>query len=219
MAIKAACPSCGRQLKVKDELAGKKVKCPGCGDHVRIPAGEGEQAEAPPAKPVTKRREKPKETSPEEKKGLDLAPSDPEPEKPPSKAITRSRPRSSAGRPALAPSPSANTGGISPWLKLRLIGGAVGLVIFIVSSLFYGSSAYDASFGKVQVGMSRAQVIQLMGAPDLEEGELIAWEATDRVSRYRTKSTFYLVFMEGGKVAEKERMTEEELERRKRQNR
>ena len=33
-----ACPECGKQLKVKPELAGKKVKCPGCGEVLRVPA-------------------------------------------------------------------------------------------------------------------------------------------------------------------------------------
>ncbi len=27
----ATCPSCGKQLKVRDELLGKKLRCPGCG--------------------------------------------------------------------------------------------------------------------------------------------------------------------------------------------
>jgi len=27
----ATCPSCGKQLKVRDELRGKKLRCPGCG--------------------------------------------------------------------------------------------------------------------------------------------------------------------------------------------
>jgi WD40 repeat protein len=32
-----ACPQCRRQLKVKDELAGRKVKCPHCGQAVHVP--------------------------------------------------------------------------------------------------------------------------------------------------------------------------------------
>lgn len=31
MPIRVACSSCGKKLQVRDELAGKKVKCPGCG--------------------------------------------------------------------------------------------------------------------------------------------------------------------------------------------
>lgn len=36
--ISFPCGSCTRPLKVKDELAGKKVKCPGCGQPIFVPA-------------------------------------------------------------------------------------------------------------------------------------------------------------------------------------
>ena len=29
---------CGKRLKVRDELAGKRVRCPGCGQPVAVPA-------------------------------------------------------------------------------------------------------------------------------------------------------------------------------------
>src|SRR4051812_26418725 len=35
--ISFACPVCNKQLKVKDVLAGKKGKCPGCGKPITIP--------------------------------------------------------------------------------------------------------------------------------------------------------------------------------------
>jgi hypothetical protein len=35
--IAFACPSCQKKLSVKDELAGKKVKCPGCGQVMAVP--------------------------------------------------------------------------------------------------------------------------------------------------------------------------------------
>jgi hypothetical protein len=38
MAIDIECQSCGKKLRVKDELAGKKGKCPGCGAIIDIPA-------------------------------------------------------------------------------------------------------------------------------------------------------------------------------------
>ncbi|MBC8116611.1 MAG: hypothetical protein H7062_19635 [Candidatus Saccharimonas sp.] len=37
MSIRASCDSCGKQLKVRDEAAGKRVKCPDCGSVVQIP--------------------------------------------------------------------------------------------------------------------------------------------------------------------------------------
>ncbi len=36
--ITFACPACQKKLSVKDELAGKKGKCPGCGQGVAVPA-------------------------------------------------------------------------------------------------------------------------------------------------------------------------------------
>ena len=40
--IEFACTSCGKQLKVKDEAAGKKGKCPQCGNMVEVPSAETE---------------------------------------------------------------------------------------------------------------------------------------------------------------------------------
>src|SRR5262245_6841787 len=40
MAIAVPCPGCGRNLKVKDELAGKRIRCPDCGQVLLVPAGE-----------------------------------------------------------------------------------------------------------------------------------------------------------------------------------
>jgi hypothetical protein len=40
MTIALSCPSCDKALKVKDELAGKKVKCPGCGEPILVAAEE-----------------------------------------------------------------------------------------------------------------------------------------------------------------------------------
>lgn len=43
MPIRVTCTECGKTLKVKDELAGKKGKCPGCGAVIAIAASD-EQA-------------------------------------------------------------------------------------------------------------------------------------------------------------------------------
>jgi hypothetical protein len=40
------CPSCGKKLKVRPELAGKKARCPGCGGAVPVPDAS---APAPPS--------------------------------------------------------------------------------------------------------------------------------------------------------------------------
>ncbi len=57
MAIAFSCPSCEHRLKVKDELAGRKVKCPGCGGGVLVPAVENEEEVAAPARPARPSRQ------------------------------------------------------------------------------------------------------------------------------------------------------------------
>ena len=39
MAIQTECGDCGRQLKVKDDAGGRRIKCPDCGSPVTIPGG------------------------------------------------------------------------------------------------------------------------------------------------------------------------------------
>ena len=40
MSIKFACESCGRELKVRDDAAGKRVRCPDCNTMIEIPAAD-----------------------------------------------------------------------------------------------------------------------------------------------------------------------------------
>ena len=42
MSISVQCPACKKNLKTKDELAGKRVKCPGCGYVILVPAAQPE---------------------------------------------------------------------------------------------------------------------------------------------------------------------------------
>jgi hypothetical protein len=46
MTIAFSCPHCGKSLKVKDELAGKKIKCPGCQALATVPTAEEEDTAA-----------------------------------------------------------------------------------------------------------------------------------------------------------------------------
>src|SRR5262249_54884137 len=55
-----ACPHCSRALKVKEELAGKKAKCPACGQPVTIPGSvrvgkASAEVESPTLLPEAKR--------------------------------------------------------------------------------------------------------------------------------------------------------------------
>lgn len=45
MPISVSCRSCGKKMKAPDSFAGKRVKCPGCGKPLAVPAGA---AEPPP---------------------------------------------------------------------------------------------------------------------------------------------------------------------------
>ena len=42
MPIRLSCPSCRKPLRIKDELSGKKVKCPSCGHVFAVPVPEPE---------------------------------------------------------------------------------------------------------------------------------------------------------------------------------
>src|SRR4051812_3267328 len=39
MSISVQCSGCAKKLLVKDELSGKRVKCPNCGQVCRVPVG------------------------------------------------------------------------------------------------------------------------------------------------------------------------------------
>ncbi len=60
--ISFACAGCGKQVKVKDELAGKQGKCPGCGQAITVPALLVHSA-GPPAAEEAKKVEEKKGTS------------------------------------------------------------------------------------------------------------------------------------------------------------
>lgn len=58
MSIELSC-ACGRALRLKDELAGKTVKCPGCGSPLTVPAAE--PAAESPAEPAAEAPAEPRE--------------------------------------------------------------------------------------------------------------------------------------------------------------
>lgn len=51
MPITITCPSCAHKLKIKDEFAGRKVRCPRCSEVVRASTPEEPVDAAPPARP------------------------------------------------------------------------------------------------------------------------------------------------------------------------
>ena len=52
--VKVQCGSCGKQFAAKPELAGKRVKCSGCGNPITVPAAAGAAAPAKPSPPRPK---------------------------------------------------------------------------------------------------------------------------------------------------------------------
>jgi predicted Zn finger-like uncharacterized protein len=56
MTISVACPSCESGLKVKEELAGRKVKCPKCGSPIDVPEEEAAASANEYGRPRKKKR-------------------------------------------------------------------------------------------------------------------------------------------------------------------
>jgi hypothetical protein len=48
MPISVSCRSCGKKMKAPDSFAGKRVKCPGCGKPLAVPASAAEPPPPPP---------------------------------------------------------------------------------------------------------------------------------------------------------------------------
>jgi hypothetical protein len=50
MPIKVRCGGCDKSLSVPDSLLGKTIKCPGCGEKIKLPGGEEKAAVSKPAR-------------------------------------------------------------------------------------------------------------------------------------------------------------------------
>ena len=49
MSIAVACPNCGAKLNVRDDMGGRRGKCPKCSQPIDIPAAEARESAGPPA--------------------------------------------------------------------------------------------------------------------------------------------------------------------------
>src|SRR6516165_1472132 len=47
MAIKVACPGCGKKLRARDRHAGRRSKCPACGGAIEVPVAVAVAANGP----------------------------------------------------------------------------------------------------------------------------------------------------------------------------
>ncbi|MCI0463681.1 MAG: hypothetical protein L0Z62_42645 [Gemmataceae bacterium] len=70
MAISFSCPSCEHSLKIKVELAGRKIKCPRCGGVAVAPAGEEMEEPAEPRQEREVARPRKKKKKKKSNKGL-----------------------------------------------------------------------------------------------------------------------------------------------------
>lgn len=113
MPVSFPCRACAATLKVKDELAGKRVKCPKCGQPTAVPA-----AAAP---------------------GENLLPDEPPPAPPPAAPRVPGRPRAASRGRVLAGPPTSPT---RP-LILGLLGGVAAAVVgaFLWYGIAKGASA------------------------------------------------------------------------------
>src|SRR5262249_57111993 len=60
--IQTECKGCGQKLKVPDDMAGKRARCPSCGDPVKVPgasAAASSPERSPPATPPPRPRPAP----------------------------------------------------------------------------------------------------------------------------------------------------------------
>lgn len=240
MAIAFRCGECKKKLKVKDEHAGRRIKCPECGAKVEVPAASSEDLdEAAPAEPEdepappprkargdTAKRARPVAARPAPKEEEAEEPTDEEEQEESPKSKGRSgvvkKKKSGTGsvarrRPAAATSDGG--GGFLAGIVMKVVGAVAVIAVILAVNFFTGSAAYDRGFDQVKVGTTtREQVIALMGKPDVAEAEgteeLLGYEAIDKTGRRSSKHTFYFVMLEGGKVVDKERMDEAAFEAR-----
>lgn len=242
MAIAFRCGECKKRLKVKDEHAGRRIKCPECSARVEVPAASAEEpGDEPEDEPApapkrtrgdTARRARPAAATPARKardeeeegdgeQGDDDDDGDGDDARPKAKGrggLLKKKKAGSARRSRPAPASGGGVGGFLSGVGLRVVGTIAAILVIVALNFFTGSQAYDRGFAQVQVGSTREQVVALMGKPDVAQTEgteeLLAYEAIDKTGRRSTKHTYYFVILEGGKVIEKERLNEAEFDAR-----
>jgi hypothetical protein len=127
MVLLVSCPSCRRDLKLKEEMAGKRVKCPGCGGVVAVPLREEQLPQARP-------------DGEEDLPQAQPEPEDEHPEAPVEEERRRKRPKRRKSKDRRAAEPIFTAMGIDFTLvKLLLVAGlmlvgAVGIVLVVIFS-------------------------------------------------------------------------------------
>jgi predicted Zn finger-like uncharacterized protein len=183
MPLRVVCASCSSSLKVKDELAGRAVKCPKCGEVVRVPTPD-----APPPEPELEAVQAEPADPPRPAKGRRA---EDEAEEAPARPAARARPRyeDDEEEDDRGSRQGAGKGERRPAKKsaLPLILGIVGACLLLVC----GGVGYGAywlySRGKQavqQVGKNfEKQAEEAKKAQEKREAEKRAAEKNDRVTR------------------------------------
>ena len=62
--IQTECKGCGQKLKLPDDMAGKRARCPSCGDPVKVPVVSASGSSPEPPRPATPLPERPQPKTP-----------------------------------------------------------------------------------------------------------------------------------------------------------
>jgi predicted Zn finger-like uncharacterized protein len=150
MSIQAQCP-CGKSYHVKDELAGRKVRCAKCGAVIAVPvpepASDGEVDDQALQFLLTTDAPKPKPSRPaESEKAVQAEPPRPAPKPPPrSVAFEPAKPEPARPRPRKERPPREEESGrrrlvISPGIitgVLMMVGAVVWFVLGLLGNRFF----------------------------------------------------------------------------------
>lgn len=140
MSLTARCHDCGKSIKVKDEFAGKKVRCPNCSSIIEIPAkpdvaddDDFPMGELPAAKPARR-------TDDDDLSDLDDAP-----------VAKRRVPKPVKKKSTQEKSTNKKSTGTNSKLVLRIVGwGSIAVVVIVLI----------ASIGPIQKAMTRQMFSQ-----------------------------------------------------------
>jgi len=148
--IEFKCSECGKQLRVKDDAAGKKGKCPQCGTVLLVPAKQESSLQPADSRPNDGIGDVEQRTAPPTTEGAN--------------------PRAGAADAQKAPSPVANdtrSEYLDNPIKIALAAGGVGLVILALSPLFkwinFGAGGVTgiSGDGKIVLGITVVSIIAL----------------------------------------------------------
>src|SRR6266851_5147344 len=62
--IQTECKGCGQKLKLADDMAGKRARCPSCGDPVKVPGAAAAVSSPERPRPTTPPPERPRRKTP-----------------------------------------------------------------------------------------------------------------------------------------------------------